>query len=60
MAYDMVEERYIGTMGRGAEQDILPTCGNRTIEDKAEIPIASARISSSMVLCQLASCEASA
>ena len=31
---------YIGTTGRGAEQDTLLTCGNRMAEDKAEIPIA--------------------
>ena len=40
MACGEAEERYNGTIGRGAEQDTLPTCGNRTTEDKAEIPIA--------------------
>ena len=40
VAYDMAEERYIGTMGRGVEQDTLPTCGNRTTKDKAKIPVA--------------------
>ena len=40
MAYDMTEERYIGTTGGGAEQDTLSSCGKRTAEDKAKIPIA--------------------
>ena len=40
MAYDMAEERYIGTTGRGVEKDTLPTCGNRTTKDNAKIPIA--------------------
>ena len=44
VAYDMAKERYIGTTGRGADQDTLPTCGNRMAENKAEISIADSEI----------------
>ena len=39
-AYNKAEERYIGTTGEGVERAALSKCGERTTEDKAEIPIA--------------------
>ena len=39
LPYEMEKYRYDGTTGAGAEQDTLSTCGNRTVEAKAGIPI---------------------
>ena len=39
LPYEMAENRYHDTTGGGAEQETLSTCGNKTAEDKAEIPI---------------------
>ena len=40
LPYEMVEDRYDGTMEGGAKQNSLWACGNRMAKDKAEIPIA--------------------
>ena len=39
MPYEIADDRYHGTMGGGAKQDTLSTCGKAMVEDKAEIPI---------------------
>ena len=39
LPYEMAEDRYHGTTEEGAGQNTLPTCGERTTEDNARIPI---------------------
>ena len=39
LSYEMVEGRYHGTTEGGVGQNTLLTCGNRTVENKANIPI---------------------
>ena len=40
LPYDMAEDRYDGTTGKGADQAALSDNGERTAKDKAEDPIA--------------------
>ena len=40
LAHEMAGDWYNGATEEGAEQNALSTCGDRTAEDKTDIPIA--------------------